>query len=146
MAQKKKILVLNGPNLNLLGKREPGIYGNRTFEDFMMELDTKFKEVAELHYYQSNMEGELINRIQQWGFEMDGILLNAGGYSHTSIAIADAVKAVSADVIGIHISNIFDREPVRHNDLLQGACKGNISGLGLAGYELGLRFLLDKDL
>lgn len=140
----KKIGIINGPNLNLLGKREPEIYGDKSFEDYFKELKSQFKNKAELHYFQSNIEGELINKIQEWGFELDGILLNAGGYSHTSIAIADAVKSVKSTVIGIHISNIYNRETARHNDLLLGACKGNISGLGLEGYELGLRHLIEK--
>ena len=140
----KKIGIINGPNLNLLGKREPEIYGHTSFEDYFDKLKNQFKEMAELVYFQSNIEGELITKIQEWGFELDGILLNAGGYSHTSIAIADAVKSVKSTVIGIHISNIYNRETARHNDLLLGACKGNISGLGLEGYELGLRHLIEK--
>ncbi|MFM9944728.1 MAG: type II 3-dehydroquinate dehydratase [Bacteroidia bacterium] len=140
----KKIGIINGPNLNLLGKREPEIYGDKSFEEFFDELKSQFKEKTELVYFQSNIEGELINKIQEWGFELDGILLNAGGYSHTSIAIADAVKSIKTPVIGIHISNIYNRETPRHSDLLLGACKGNISGLGLGGYELGVRYLLEK--
>ena len=137
-----KIGIINGPNLNLLGKREPEIYGTTSFEDYFKELKNQFDNKAELHYYQSNVEGELITKIQEWGFELDGILLNVGGYSHTSIAIADAVKSVKAPVIGIHISNIYNRETARHHDLLLGACKGNISGLGLEGYELGVTYLI----
>lgn len=138
----KKIGIINGPNLNLLGKREPEIYGNKSFEEYFNELKNQFKDKAELVYFQSNIEGELINKIQEWGFELDGLLLNAGGYSHTSIAIADAVKSIKTPVIGVHISNIYNRESARHNDLLLGACIGNISGLGLEGYELGARFLI----
>lgn len=140
----KKIGIINGPNLNLLGKREPEIYGTTSFEDYFKELKNQFDNKVELHYYQSNVEGELITKIQEWGFELDGILLNAGGYSHTSIAIADAVKSIKSPVIGIHISNIYNRETARHHDLLLGACKGNISGLGLEGYELGVRYLVGR--
>jgi 3-dehydroquinate dehydratase-2 len=140
----KKIGIINGPNLNLLGKREPEIYGTTSFEDYFKELKNQFDNKVELHYYQSNVEGELITKIQEWGFELDGILLNAGGYSHTSIAIADAVKSIKAPVIGIHISNIYNREEARHHDLLLGACKGNISGLGLEGYELGVTYLIER--
>ncbi len=141
----KKIGIINGPNLNLLGKREPEIYGDKSFEDYFKELKSQFKDTTVVHYFQSNIEGELINKIQEWGFEMDGILLNAGGYSHTSVAIADAVKSIKSPVLGIHISNIYNRETARHHDLLLGACKGNISGLGLEGYKLGLLYLLDKE-
>ena len=139
-----KIGIINGPNLNLLGKREPEIYGTTSFEDYFKELKNQFDNKVELHYYQSNVEGELITKIQEWGFELDGILLNAGGYSHTSIAIADAVKSIKAPVIGIHISNIYNREVARHHDLLLRACKGNISGLGLEGYELGVTYLIER--
>lgn len=127
-----------------MGKREPEIYGDKSFEAYFDELKNTFKDKAELVYFQSNVEGELINTIQEWGFELDGILLNAGGYSHTSIAIADAVKSIKSPVIGIHISNIYNRETARHHDLLLGACKGNISGLGLEGYELGVRYLVGR--
>lgn len=140
----KKIGIINGPNLNLLGKREPDIYGDKSFEDFFSELKTQFEGKVELYYFQSNIEGELINKIQEWGFDLDGIILNAGGYSHTSIAIADAVKAIKTPVIGVHISNIYNREIARHNDLLLGACLGNISGLGLEGYKLALGYFADK--
>ena len=138
----KKIGIINGPNLNLLGKREPEIYGNKSFEDYLNELKSQFKDKAELVYFQSNIEGELITKIQEWGFDFEGILLNAGGYSHTSIAIADAVKSITTPVIGIHISNIYNRETARHTDLLLGACKGNISGLGLEGYKLAIAYLV----
>lgn len=140
----KKIGIINGPNLNLLGKREPEIYGDKSFDEYFDELKNTFKDKAELVYFQSNLEGELITKIQNWGFELDGILLNAGGYSHTSIAIADAVKSIKSPVIGIHISNIYNRETARHHDLLLGACKGNISGLGLEGYELGVTYLIGR--
>ncbi len=127
-----------------MGKREPDIYGDKSFEDFFSELKTQFEGKVELYYFQSNIEGELINKIQEWGFDLDGIILNAGGYSHTSIAIADAVKAIKTPVIGVHISNIYNREIARHNDLLLGACLGNISGLGLEGYKLALGYFADK--
>ncbi len=127
-----------------MGKREPEIYGTTSFEDYFKELKNQFDNKVELHYYQSNVEGELITKIQEWGFELDGILLNAGGYSHTSIAIADAVKSIKSPVIGVHISNIYNRETARHHDLLLGACKGNISGLGLEGYELGVTYLIER--
>ena len=140
----KKIGIINGPNLNLLGKREPEIYGKTSFEEYLNELKNEFKDEIELHDYQSNIEGEIINKIQEWGFTMDGIILNAGGYSHTSIAIADAVKSIKACVIGVHISNIYNREIPRHHDLLLGACRGNISGLGLEGYALALRYLISN--
>jgi len=125
-----------------LGKREPEIYGTNTFEDYLKVLKFLFNHKVELLYFQSNIEGELINKLQEWGFDLDGIIFNAGAYSHTSIALADAVKAISVPVIGVHISNIYNREAERHTDLLQGACKGNISGLGLEGYRLALDFLL----
>jgi 3-dehydroquinate dehydratase-2 len=138
----KQIAIINGPNLNLLGKREPEIYGNQSFEAFLEQLQSKFSKQVSIVYYQSNVEGELINKIQEWGFNKDAIILNAGAYSHTSIAIADAVKSIPAPVIGIHISNIYQRETERHTDLLLSACKGNISGLGLNGYELAINHLL----
>jgi len=138
----KKIGIINGPNLNLLGKREPEIYGNVSFEEFFEELKNKYSGLAELDYFQSSIEGEIIDALHAWGFIWDGILLNAGGYSHTSIAIADAVKSITTPVIGMHISNIYNREPERHHDLLLGACKGNISGLGLEGYRFGIEYLL----
>jgi len=141
----KKIGIINGPNLNLLGKREPEIYGNVSFEEFFTELKNKYAGKAELEYFQSNIEGELINKLQAWGFTFDGLILNAGGYSHTSIAIADAVKSITTPVVGIHISNIYNREPERHHDLLLGACKGNVSGLGLEGYRLGIDYLINME-
>lgn len=136
----KKFGIINGPNLNLTGKREPEIYGNTTFDEYIEELKIKFNQ-TELYYFQSNIEGEIINKIHEWGNTLDGIVLNAGAYSHTSIAIADSVKAVKSKVIGVHISNIYQRETERHTDLLLGACIGNISGLGLDGYKLALEYL-----
>jgi len=134
-----RIAIVNGPNLNLLGTREPSVYGHRSFEDYLQELRESFSEV-ELVYFQSNIEGELIDFLQQ--FSGEGIVLNAGGYSHTSVAIADCVKAISVPVISVHISNIYAREEVRHHDLLAAYSLGQISGLGLTGYELAVRRLL----
>ncbi|HEV7232444.1 MAG TPA: type II 3-dehydroquinate dehydratase [Bacteroidia bacterium] len=136
-----KILIVNGPNLNLLGTREPSVYGSGTFEDYFAKLRSKYKEHS-LEYFQSNVEGELINRLQEAGFSYDGILLNAGGYTHTSVAIADAISAIKTPVIEIHISNIFAREEFRHKTLIGGKCKGSISGFGLDSYRLGIESLL----
>jgi len=138
----KKIALINGPNLNLLGTREPEIYGKTSFETYFNNLQNQFSGKVELVYFQSNIEGELIDKIQEWGFDSDGIVLNAGGYSHTSIALADAVRSIKVPVIGVHISNIYQREIERHTDLLQGACKGNLSGLGMEGYKLAIAYLL----
>jgi len=137
-----KILIINGPNLNLLGKREPLIYGTQTFDEYFVELQMQFPTI-ELHYYQSNVEGELINKLHEVGFSFDGIILNAGGYTHTSVALADAVAAIKTTVIEVHISNIFAREEFRHISLLSKHCKGIISGLGLEGYKLALMSFLD---
>jgi 3-dehydroquinate dehydratase-2 len=137
-----KIAIINGPNLNLLGKREPSIYGHSDFESFFTELKNKFKQV-EFVYFQSNVEGELINKIQEFGFSLDGIILNAGGYTHTSVAIADAIAAIKTPVIEVHISNIFAREDFRHVSFLGANCKGSISGFGLKGYELAVKSFLD---
>ena len=137
-----KIAIINCPNLNLLGKREPSIYGHTDFESFLIELKNKFKNV-EFTYYQSNVEGELINKLQELGFSYDGIILNAGGYTHTSVAIADTIAAISTPVIEVHISNIFAREEFRHVSYLGANCKGSISGFGLKGYELALKSLID---
>ncbi len=136
-----KIVIVNGPNLNLLGKRQPEIYGNQSFDDYFQTLKTRFK-VHSLEYFQSNVEGELINKIQEAGFNSDGIILNAGGYTHTSVAIADAIAAVKAPVIEVHISNIFQREDFRHVSMIGGKCKGSISGFGLDSYRLALESLV----
>lgn len=138
---KTKIAIINGPNLNLLGKREPGIYGSRSFEEYLENLKRGFPDIA-FSYFQSNVEGELVNYLQQTGFEYDGILLNAGGYTHTSVAIRDAIAGIRTPVIEIHISNVFAREDFRHISLIAPKCVGSISGLGLTGYELGVRFFL----
>ena len=135
----KKILILNGPNLNLLGKREPGVYGNQSFEDYFETLKGLFPDI-ELHYFQSNHEGALIDKIHEVGFTFDGIVINAGGYTHTSIALADALSAVTTPAIEVHISNIHAREPFRHHSYLTSRCKGMICGLGLRGYELAVRY------
>ena len=136
-----KIIIINGPNLNLLGKREPEIYGTQTFEDYFTELKNEFPSIG-LDYYQSNVEGELINKLHEIGFTHDGIILNAGGYTHTSVALADAVASIKTKVIEVHISNIFAREEFRHTSLLSKNCVGIISGLGMKGYEMALRFFL----
>ncbi|WP_026628344.1 type II 3-dehydroquinate dehydratase [Dyadobacter alkalitolerans] len=135
----KKILILNGPNLNLLGKREPGVYGNQSFEDYFETLKGLFRDI-ELHYFQSNHEGALIDKIHEVGFTFDGIVINAGGYTHTSIALADALSAVTTPAIEVHISNIHARESFRHHSYLTSRCKGMICGLGLRGYELAVRY------
>lgn len=139
LLQGMQLLILNGPNLNLLGKREPGIYGNESFESFFETLKLHYPKV-EFAYYQSNVEGELINKLHETGFEYDGIILNAGGYTHTSVALADAVAAIKTPVIEVHISNIFAREEFRHVSLLSKHCIGIISGLGLKGYEMAVRY------
>ncbi|MBK8428888.1 MAG: type II 3-dehydroquinate dehydratase [Lewinellaceae bacterium] len=134
-----KILIINGPNLNLLGKREPEIYGNRSFEQFLDELRGQFPHV-ELDYFQSNHEGALIDRIQETGFSTDGIVLNAGAFTHTSIALADAVGAITTPVIEVHISNVHKRESFRHHSYLSAKCVGCIVGLGLDGYRLAVEY------
>jgi len=136
-----KIGIINGPNLNLLGKREPEIYGYQSFDTYFEQLKKLFQEV-ELFYFQSNHEGELIDTIHQWGFELDGVILNAGGYSHTSVALADAVAAVSAPFVEVHISNVHKRESFRHHSYLSAVCKGSIGGLGLDGYRLAIKHFL----
>ena len=136
-----KITIINGPNLNLLGVRETNVYGNQRFEEYFTELQAKFPDI-DFEYYQSNVEGELINEIQRVGFSADAIILNAGGYTHTSVAIADAIAAVKAPVIEVHISNIFARESFRHVSLIASKCKGSISGFGLDGYRLAVESCL----
>ncbi|MEO7767352.1 MAG: type II 3-dehydroquinate dehydratase [Ferruginibacter sp.] len=136
-----KIAIINGPNLNLLGKREPGIYGNQSFEQYFEELKAKFPTV-EFDYYQSNIEGELITQVQRAGFLNDGIILNPAGYTHTSVALGDAIAAISAPVIEVHISNIFAREEFRKFSYVSGKSIGVISGLGLKGYELAVGYFI----
>jgi 3-dehydroquinate dehydratase-2 len=138
-----KILIVNGPNLNLLGKREPDIYGSQTFEDFLEEMRASLPE-AELEYFQSNHEGALLDKIQEAGFRVQGIVLNAGALTHTSIALADAVAAIPAPVVEVHISNVHRREPFRHHSYLSAKCVGSIVGLGLEGYRLAVRYFLAK--
>jgi len=137
-----KIAIINGPNLNLVGKREPEMYGHRSMDDFMEALKNKYAD-QEIDYFQSNVEGELINELQRVGFSADSILLNAGAYTHTSIAIADAVKAITSPVIEIHLSNIFAREEFRKQSFLSPVCKAIISGFGLKGYELAIESLFE---
>ena len=139
-----KILIINGPNLNLLGKREPEIYGSRSFEDFFAELKKDFAGAA-LEYFQSNHEGALIDKLHEAGFSADGIVLNAGALTHTSIALADAVGAVTAPVIEVHISNVHRREAFRHHSWLSAKCVGSIVGLGLEGYRLAVEYLIKRN-
>ena len=134
-----KLIIINGPNLNLLGIREKEVYGNKSFEDYLEELRAKFPDVK-LDYYQSNVEGELINEIQEKGFIYDGIIINAGGYTHTSVGIADAIKAIKAPCIEVHISNVFAREDYRHVSYLGKNCIGSISGFGLKSYDLAIQY------
>jgi 3-dehydroquinate dehydratase-2 len=134
----KNIIIINGPNLNLLGKREPDIYGDITFEEFFEDLKDIYSGEVQLSYYQSNVEGELINKIQEVGFSYHGILLNAGGYTHTSVALRDAISAVKTPVVEVHISNIYAREEFRQHSLISAVCKGIISGFGLESYVLAL--------
>ncbi|MBC5864397.1 type II 3-dehydroquinate dehydratase [Flavobacterium turcicum] len=132
-----KICIINGPNLNLLGKREPEVYGSQSFEDYLTILEKKYMDV-EFNYFQSNIEGELIGKIQDVGFSYDGIILNAGAYTHTSIGLGDAIKAISTPVIEVHISNTYTRESFRHQSYLSGNAKGVIVGFGMKSYELAL--------
>ena len=136
-----KIIIINGPNLNLLGKREPEVYGSTTFSDYFKELKDKYSSI-DLEYYQSNIEGELIDKIQEIGFSYDGIILNAAAYTHTSVGIGDAVKAISTPVIEVHISNTFSRETFRHQSFISPNAKGIIIGFGLKSYELALQSFL----
>jgi 3-dehydroquinate dehydratase-2 len=137
----KKIIIINGPNLNLLGKREPKTYGNKSFDSYFKELEVDFPEMK-LTSFQSNIEGEIINKIQETGFSLDGIVLNAGGYTHTSVAIADAIAAIKTPVIEVHISNIYAREEYRHQSLMAKNCKGVIAGFGLDSYKMAINFFL----
>ncbi|MEI6433517.1 MAG: type II 3-dehydroquinate dehydratase [Bacteroidota bacterium] len=136
-----KLLIINGPNLNLLGKREPAVYGNQSFEVFLKKLRKKYHEIT-IEYFQSNVEGEIINALQNAGFLYDGIILNAGGYTHTSISIADAIKAIKTPVVEVHISNIFARESFRHTSFLAANAKGSIIGFGLESYRLAIESFL----
>ena len=136
-----KILIINGPNLNLLGVREPGIYGDSSFESYFPKLKSRFPDV-ELEYYQSNIEGELINKMQEVGFTYDGIVLNAGAYTHTSVALHDCIKSLRCPVIEVHISNVHTREAFRHHSYISPACKGVICGFGLDSYRLAVSALV----
>ena len=135
-----KIQIINGPNINLLGKREPSIYGSQSFDDYLKVLEKAYPQV-EFDYYQSNVEGEMINKIHEVGFDYDGIVLNAGAYTHTSIALQDAIRAVTTPVIEVHISNVHQREEFRHKSMIACACKGVICGFGLHSYRLAVEAL-----
>ncbi len=136
-----KIQIINGPNLNLLGRREPGIYGNRSFEDYLKALQETYS-IIQLDYYQSNVEGELINKLHEVGFDYDGIVINAGAYTHTSVAIADAIAAIKTPVVEVHISNIYAREEFRHVSLTGKNCAGVLTGFGMDGYRLAIESFL----
>ena len=138
-----KILILNGPNLNLLGVREPGIYGSSSFEQYMPELKKRFADV-EMEYYESNIEGEMINKMQEVGFSYDGIVLNAGAYTHTSVALHDCIRSLKCPVIEVHISNVHTREEFRHHSMISAACKGVICGFGLDSYRLAVSALTGR--
>ena len=138
-----KIQIINGPNINLLGKREPSIYGAVTFEDYLKTLRASYPDI-EIAYYQSNVEGEMINKIHEVGFDVDGIVMNAGAYTHTSIALQDAIRAVSSPVIEVHISNVHARESFRHVSMIACACLGVICGFGLHSYRLGIEALIEN--
>ena len=133
-----KIAILNGPNLNLLGKREPELYGSLDFDSYLEGLKEKFPQIT-FHYFQTNIEGELIDKIQEFGFDFDGIILNAAAYTHTSVGIGDAIKAIKTPVIEVHISNIWSREPFRHQSYISPVAKGVIAGFGLKSYELAVQ-------
>lgn len=138
----KRILIINGPNLNLLGRREPEIYGTKSFDDYFEDLVSKYKSKATLSYYQSNHEGFLIDKIQEVGFGIDGIILNAGGYTHTSIALADCVSAIESPVVEVHISDITKREPFRKLSYLEAVCAKSIMGHGLIGYDMAIDYII----
>lgn len=140
-----KIQIVNGPNLNLLGKRETHIYGSQTFEDYFETLQQQYPNVS-LSYFQSNVEGELINKLQEVGFTCDGIILNAGAYTHTSVALHDCIRSISSSVVEVHISNTQSREEFRHTSLISSVCKGVIAGFGLRSYELALLSFLSSDI
>lgn len=133
----KKILIINGPNLNMLGKREPNIYGQQSFDDYLTQIRRQFKDIV-IDYFQSNIEGEIIDKIHECGFDYDGIVLNAGAYTHTSIALHDAIKAIKAPVVEVHISNVHQREEFRHKSMIAAACKGVICGFGMKSYSLAV--------
>ena len=138
-----QIIIINGPNLNLLGTREPDTYGDTSFQTYFDQLKTVFPAI-DLHYYQSNIEGEIINKLHELGFTCDGIVLNAGGYTHTSVAISDAIAAIEVPVVEVHISNVHAREDYRHHSLLAKNCKGVVTGFGLKSYEMAIDSFLTK--
>jgi len=140
----KKILIMNGPNLNLLGMREPGIYGDSSFESYLPSLQERFAEV-EISYYQSNIEGELIDKMQEVGFSYDGIVLNAGAYTHTSVALLDCIRSLKCPVIEVHISNVHSREEFRRHSMIAAGCRGVIAGFGLRSYELAVMALVGEE-
>ena len=140
----KKIQIINGPNLNLLGRREPEIYGSQGFDAYLAYLRDAFP-ACEIHYFQSNSEGALIDKLHEAGFVADGIVLNAGGYTHTSIALRDAIKAIAAPVIEVHITNVHAREEFRHHSMLSAVCKGVIAGFGLDSYRLAVQAIMSYD-
>lgn len=139
----KKIQIINGPNLNLLGVREPGIYGSNSFESYLVELKKMFPDV-EIDYYQSNIEGELIDKMQEVGFTCDGIVLNAGAYTHTSVALQDCIRSLKSPVVEVHISNVHTREEFRHHSFISCACVGVICGFGMDSYRLAVDYLVRK--
>jgi 3-dehydroquinate dehydratase-2 len=139
-----KLIIINGPNLNLLGRREPSVYGNQNFDEYFITLQNSFQNI-ELEYYQTNVEGEIINKLHEVGFSYDGIILNAGGYTHTSVAIRDAIASITTPVIEVHISNVYAREDFRHVSLIAPKCKGTISGFGMDSYRLAIESVLDLD-
>ncbi len=141
MFETMKIQIINGPNLNLLGIREPGVYGNMGFEDYFKLLKEQYPSIT-ITYYQSNVEGELINKLHETGFSFDGIILNAGGYTHTSVALADAIAAIKTPVVEVHVSNIYAREEFRHVSLTGKNCKGVLTGFGMDGYRLAVESLI----
>ncbi len=138
-----KIQIINGPNLNLLGKRETSIYGSQSFDDYFQTLQKRFSDL-ELHYFQSNVEGELVNKLHEVGFSFDGIVINAGAYTHTSIAIHDAIGGIKTPVVEVHISNVYSREEFRHKSLITSKCVGMLTGFGLNGYEMAIQYLKSK--
>jgi 3-dehydroquinate dehydratase-2 len=138
-----KIQIINGPNLNLLGKRETSIYGDQSFENFLTLLKTRFS-TTDIHYYQSNVEGEIINKLHEVGFSFDGIILNAGAYTHTSVAIHDAVGGITTPVVEVHISNIHARETFRHTSLITSKCAGMLTGFGMEGYAMAIQYFINK--
>lgn len=143
MSEVMKLMVINGPNLNLLGVREPSVYGSQTFDEYFITLQNSFQNI-ELEYYQSNIEGEIINKLHEVGFSYEGVILNAGGYTHTSVAIRDAIASIKTPVVEVHISNVFAREEFRHSSMIAPKCKGSISGFGLDSYRLAVEsFLAD---